>query len=268
LTAATLARASAAPLRAPWQWSASAFAVLWRRDLLRIFRQRSRLFGAVLQPLVLWLVIGSGMGESFRAGGGPGGGVGYLEYFFPGLLVMVVLFTAIFSTISLIEDRHEGFLQSVLVSPASRGALALGKIAGGATVALAQAAAVALLIPWAGFHTGAVHFALLALFVALAAVGLTAVGFVIAWVIDSTQGYHAVMSVVLIPAWVLSGAMFPAEGARPWLGAAMRANPMSYMVDGARAALYGHAAPVELMVTSIFTLAAVVAAGWVARRRA
>lgn len=243
--------------------SLAAFSVLFRRDLLRLFRQRSRLFGAIAQPLVLWLVIGAGMGTSFRAGQ-----AAYLEYFFPGVLVMVVLFTAIFSTISLIEDRREGFLQAVLVSPASRASVALGKIAGGATVALGQAAAVALLLPWAGFQPGGVDFPILFAFIALSAVALTAVGFVMAFRLESTQGYHAVMSVLLFPLWVLSGAMFPAAGASPWLAAAMRWNPLTYAVEGVRASLYGHTAWFELAVTTAFTAAAVGAAVFAARRSA
>ena len=107
--------------------------VLWWRDVVRFLRQRSRLTGALLQPVILWVVISAGLRSTFTF---PGmNELDYLEYFFPGVLVMIALFTAIFSTISLIEDRHAGFMQAALVGPGTRTAVALGKILGGATLA-------------------------------------------------------------------------------------------------------------------------------------
>ncbi len=110
---------------------------LWQREIVRFYRQRNRIIGALLTPLVFWFLIGSGIGPSFRAGSSPNG-VGYLEYFYPGTLILIMLFTAIFSTISIIEDRREGFLQSVLVAPISPGSIVCGKILGGTTLALMQ----------------------------------------------------------------------------------------------------------------------------------
>ena len=243
-------------------------AVLWRRDLMRLFRQKSRLVGALAQPLIFWLVIGSGMAGSFRA---PGSEVGYLTYFFPGVVAMVVLFTSIFTTMSVIEDRHAGFLQSVLVAPSSRAALAAGKIAGGTTVALLQAGLFLALAPFAGFAWGGIAWGALAVVLTLTSLALTALGFALAWWIDDNQGYHAVMSVLLIPLWVLSGAMFPVAGARPWLAALMRANPLTYAVDGTRRALAGEPwRAADLAVIAVFALAmfgvAAVAAGAGPRR--
>ena len=110
---------------------------LCRRELIRFVRQRSRIIGALVTPIMFWLLIGAGMGRSF-SGGGVTGGSGYMEYFFPGTIVMILLFTAIFSTISIIEDRREGFLQAVLVAPVRRMTIVLGKIMGGAILAFAQ----------------------------------------------------------------------------------------------------------------------------------
>src|SRR3954453_20330577 len=119
------------------------------RDLRRFFRQPSRIVGSAAQPLILWAVLGAGLSGSFRPGGGTG--VGYLQYFYPGIVVLTMLFTAIFSTISVIEDRHHGFLQAVLAAPASRTALVLGKTLGGVAIASMQAGALILLAPLAGF---------------------------------------------------------------------------------------------------------------------
>src|SRR6185436_17519936 len=114
----------------------STISVLVRRDLTRFVREKTRVAGALLQPLLFWLMIGSGMASTFVLPGARS--VGYLEYFYPGVLVMVVLFTAIFTTMSVIEDRHSGFLQAVLVAPGSRAALVIGKCLGAATVAFVQ----------------------------------------------------------------------------------------------------------------------------------
>jgi daunorubicin resistance ABC transporter membrane protein len=255
----------------------SVIAALVGRDLRRFFRQRSRIVGSVAQPLILWAVLGAGLGASFRAAGAAG--VSYLTYFYPGTVVLTVLFTAIFSTISVIEDRHHGFLQAVLVAPVSRTALVLGKTLGGVTIALLQAAALVALAPLAGFSLGAVSWPMLAGALFFSALGFTALGFAVAWWIDSTQGYHAVMSVALIPLWMLSGAMFPSSGAHRAVHWLMVANPMTYAVSGVRRGLYGADLPagllpggssglLEIGVTALFAVAAIAAAAALCRRRA
>lgn len=243
------------------------------RDLRRFFRQPSRVVGALVQPLIFWLVIGSGMASSFRMPGAEN--VGYVQYFYPGIVMLVVLFTSIFTTMSVIEDRHKGFLQAVLVAPASRASLVLGKTLGGVAIALAQAAIFLALAPLAGFAVGSIHWSALALQLLGVGIGLSSLGFAIAWWLDSTQGYHVVMSVLLIPLWILSGAMFPTTGGPRWIGWLMRANPMAYAVAGVRRALYGGTAPgavasssaVELGVVWLFALVALVVAVRVCSRR-
>src|SRR5579862_7006211 len=130
---------------------------LCRRELVRFLRQRNRIIGALATPIVFWLLIGAGMGRSFHAEGLPAGG-NYLQYFFPGTVLMILLFTAIFSTISIIEDRREGFLQSVLVAPVSRMSIVLGKVLGGSTLAFGQALIFLLLAPLIGIHLSIAGF--------------------------------------------------------------------------------------------------------------
>jgi daunorubicin resistance ABC transporter membrane protein len=214
--------------------------VLARRDLVRFFRQPSRLLGALGQPVLLWLLIGGGFSGTFRM---PGAEVPYLSYFYPGVVLMVVLFAAIFTTASVIEDRHRGFLQTVQAAPGSRAALVAGKSLGSAAVALTQAALFLALAPAAGFPWRSVDWPLLAAALALAAVALAALGFAVAWGLDHVQGYHAIQMTVLVPLWVLSGAMFPAPEGRPALAAALRANPLAHAVSAVRRALAGPAAP-------------------------
>ncbi len=102
---------------------------LWWRELVRFYRQRSRVIGVIASPLVFWVVLGSGFGSSFRSGSAQGQ-QHYLDYFYPGTLIMIVLFTSIFTMMSVIEDRKEGFLLSVLVAPVPRSAIVLGKVLG------------------------------------------------------------------------------------------------------------------------------------------
>jgi ABC-2 type transport system permease protein len=258
--------------------NAATIGVLVGRDLRRFFRQPSRVVGALLQPLIFWLVIGSGLQGSFRMPGAEH--VGYVQYFYPGIVMLVVLFTSIFTTMSVIEDRHKGFLQAVLVAPASRTSLVLGKTLGGVTIALLQAAIFLALAPLAGFDVRAIGWPMLALLLLGIGVALSSFGFAIAWWLDSTQGYHVVMSVLLIPLWILSGAMFPlsqAAGGPRWIGWLGSANPMAYAVAGVRRALYGGHAPggggmpssalVELAVTWGFAFVAIFVAVRVCSRR-
>jgi ABC-2 type transport system permease protein len=250
----------------------AAVRVLWRRDLVRFFRQPSRLAGALGQPVLFWLIIGSGMAGTFRM---PGSSVGYLSFFYPGVVLMVVLFAAIFTTVSVIEDRHQGFLQAVLAGPGSRASLVVGKAFGSGSVALSQAALFLVLAPAAGFPLLSVNWPLLVATLGLTAVGLAAVGFAVAWAVDNVQGYHAIQMTLLVPLWVVSGAMFPPSPEHPALSAVMRANPVAYAVSAARRALSGPLAPGalpgsagrDLAVLAAFAALALALAIVVARRR-
>jgi ABC-2 type transport system permease protein len=228
----------------------STITTLVRRDTKRFVREKSRVVGALLQPLIFWLVIGSGMSSTFVLPGARG--VDYLEYFFPGVVVMVVLFTAIFTTMSVIEDRHSGFLQAVLVSPGSRASVVLGKCLGSTTIAFVQGLLFVLLAPLAGFDLLAIDWPLLLSALALACFGLCALGFAVAWWLDSTAGYHVVMSLLLLPLWILSGAMFPAGNAV--LTELQRFDPMSYAVSAVRRAMYGGVLPESTGVVGGSTL--------------
>jgi ABC-2 type transport system permease protein len=216
----------------------AAAGTLWQRELQRFFRQPSRVAGAIGTPLVFWLFMGSGLAGSFRMPGAPTGtGASYLQFFFPGTIALVLLFAAIFSTISVIEDRHEGFLQGVLVAPVSRGAIVAGKVLGGATLAWLQGVVFLFLAPLAGIPLTLPSLLQAAGVLALLAISLTAIGFGFAWKVDSVQGFHAVMNVVLLPMWLLSGSFFPLDGAPRWLALLMRVNPLTYGIQALRGVL-------------------------------
>jgi ABC-2 type transport system permease protein len=210
---------------------------LWQREIVRFYRQRNRIVGALLSPLVFWFVIGSGIGPSFRIGSAPNG-MRYLEYFYPGTLILIMLFTAIFSTISIIEDRREGFLQSVLVAPISPGSIVCGKILGGTTLALLQGLIFLLLAPLIGIPLTPERILICLGTLFVVGFGLTGLGFLVAWPMESTQGFHAIMNVFLIPLWLMSGALFPATNPHTWIFWAVHLNPVTYGVAAVRRALY------------------------------
>lgn len=197
---------------------------LAQRELVRFFRQRNRVTGAFLQPIIFWVLFSAGL-RSNELG---------FDFFFPGTIAMILLFTAIFATISIIEDRREGFLQSVLVAPAPRWAMVLGKIVGGAAIAMLQALLFLLLgAATMGLASSAGEVLLAVVLMAVMAVALTGLGFTIAWRMESSQGFHAVMSVFLFPMWLLSGSLFP-DDPGSWLTLISRFNPLTYGVAGLR----------------------------------
>jgi ABC-2 type transport system permease protein len=210
---------------------------LWWREVIRFYRQRSRVVGVIASPLVFWLVIGSGFGTSFRSGEAAGQ-QHYLDYFYPGALIMIVLFTSIFTMMSVIEDRREGFLLSVLAAPVPRSAVVLGKVLGGTTLSAIQGLIFLVFAPLVGVHMSLLQFLLVVLVVFLVSFALTALGFAIAWPMDSTQAFHAIINLFLIPLWLLSGALFPLAGASGWLRVLMRLNPLTYGVEALRTLLY------------------------------
>jgi len=137
-----------------------------------------------------------------------------------------------------IEDRKEGFLLSVLVAPVSRSAIVLGKVLGGTTLSTIQGLIFLVFAPLVGVHIGLIDFALIVITIFLISFALTALGFAIAWPMDSTQAFHAIINLFLIPLWLLSGALFPISGASVWLRALMRINPLTYGVEALRQLLY------------------------------
>ena len=232
---------------------------LCRRDLVRFLRQRSRIIGVLGTPLIFWALIGSGFN--------------YMGYLFPGTLIQILLFASIFSTISIIQDRQQGFLQGVLVAPVSRASIVLGKVLGGTAIALVQGALFLLLGPLVGVRPALPGWAAALGVMALVAFGLTALGVLLAWRFQSVQGFHAMMNLFLIPMWLLSGSVFPPDRAASWVKVAMIVNPLTYGVDalrrvlGVEAVLSGSSLGISLAVTALFSLAMFVLATAFARRR-
>ena len=219
---------------------------LCQRELVRFLRQRHRIVGALGTPIVFWLLLGLGMGHSFRGMDVPGGD-SYLKFFFPGTVLMILLFTAIFSTISIIEDRREGFLQSVLVAPVSRMSIVLGKVLGGTILAFGQGVIFLALAPLVGLHLTATGIVQLCAIMFVIAFALTGLGFCIAWRMSSTQGFHAIMNLFLMPLWFLSGALFTPQTAWAGLRWVMRFNPLSYGLAGLQRSVFADTPAVAML---------------------
>lgn len=218
----------------------AAWMLAWR-EWVRFFRQRNRVTAAILQPLVFWLLFGTGLKGSFSGAGD----LDFLQYFLPGTLGLIVLFTAIFSTISVIEDRREGFMQSVLVAPVGRLPVLLGKVVGGSVIAWVQALAFLLLVLILGTVQWSGSLIPLLVLMAFIAIAMCSLGMIVAWPMESTQGFHAIMMLGLMPMWLLSGSFFPIPMLGPeaslgqWiLGGVMRANPLSYSMVEMRRLLF------------------------------
>jgi len=251
------AESRAAELRPPASGGlVLAAATLWWREVVRFYRQKARVVGVIASPLLFWIVIGSGFGRSFRDPASAVDGPHYLEYFFPGSLILIVLFTSIFAMMSVIEDRKEGFLLSVMVAPVHRSAIVLGKVLGGTTLAAIQGMVFLVFAPVVGIRLGLEQLAVIALIVFLVSFALTALGFAIAWPMDSPQAFHAVVNLFLIPLWLLSGALFPLSGASGWMRVVMRLNPLTYGVDALRLTVFPTATSELPRWTSIGILAA------------
>jgi len=245
---------------------------LWRREVVRFYRNKSRVVGIVASPLVFWVFLGAGFGKSFH---NPlaGNGQSYLAYFFPGALMMIVLFTSIFAMMSLIEDRNEGFLLSVLVAPVHRSVIVMGKVLGGTTLATLQGLLFLIIAPFLGIHIGLGSLLLMTVDIFLVSFALTALGFIIAWPMDSTAAFHGIINLFLLPLWMLSGSMFPVTSAPRWMAVIMELNPLTYGSEALRGLLFPDAATPQfplvkcLAVLVVFTVVLFSLAFVVANRR-
>lgn len=242
------------------------------REILKFVRDRSRVMGALAQPLALWLLLGLGFQDTFQLPHGHVEG-GYIAFLFPGVLALVLLFTAIFSTISIVEERTSGFLQAVLVAPTSRTALVLGTTLGGTLLATAQALLFLVALPFIGLSPGLLGIGLVVAICFCTGLAFTALGFIIAWQMDTTRGFHAVMNLFLLPLWFLSGAMFPVEGAATVVQWLVWVNPVSYAVSGLRHGLQGTGVAsalvspgLSLVLTAGFAVLMVAGAVWQVQR--
>jgi ABC-2 type transport system permease protein len=228
-----------------------AFRVIAAREIIRVTRQPSRIIAAIGTPALIWVFFSAGFSNAMRPPAESADG--YAVFLLPGMVTLTATFSAIFSAISLINDRREGFLQAAIVSPAPPWSIALGKAVGGSVVALVQCAALLAMAPLLAQGTTVVGLALALLSAMCATLAVTGLGMALAWKVNSVEGFHGVMNLVLMPMWILSGSVFDPQTASPWLGIVARFNPLSHITQTMRDAITGQAAqPVSWIVTILF----------------
>ncbi len=201
--------------------------MVWLRDVIRYFRERSQFYGSLTRP-VLWLFI---LGMGLRGSYGQVRDVNYTQFIFPGIVAMTAIFTSIQSAISIIWDREFGFLKAVLVAPVPRTSIVIGKGLAGTTLSLIQGCIILLLAPLVHVRLPLANVPLLLLVLVLLSFALTGIGIVIAARMTSFQGFGTIMNFVIMPMWFLSGALFPMQNMPWWLAILVRVNPLTYGVD-------------------------------------
>lgn len=235
--------------------SLNGFCTIWLRDLTRFFRNRARIFTSLAQPLLYLAIFGTGFSR-LLAGHELLGGVDFTAFIYPGVIGLTIMFTALFTAISVVYDREFGFLKEVLVAPVSRLAVALGKIAGGATIALVQGALTLLLAPLLGLHFTPLQLAALLGLMALLALVSTALGVLAASRLRSLEGYNVIINFLMMPMFLLSGALFPLSGLPIWMNVLVGLNPMAYATDALRqVALTGSASGAFITESSLHPVA-------------
>jgi ABC-2 type transport system permease protein len=262
--------AAPAAIQLPDQTLASdlrAIKIVWHRDVLRFFADRPRMIGALVQPVLYLFALGAGLGRVMP-------GMDLQLFMFPGVITMSMMFTCFFSAGSMVWDRELGFMREMMVAPVRRGAIIVGKCLGGATAGMLQACVLLVLGIVIGVpYTPTLVLTLLAE-LALIAVAMTALALVLAARLRSAQAFMALVQVILMPLFFLSGALYPVHGLGGVLGVLTRLDPLTYAVDPLRRLLLGNAAPVTwngTAVSVLVELGLVVAIGavalWVATKR-
>lgn len=216
----------------------TAIYVLWMREMKRWWRAKSRIVGSLAMPLFFLAFLGLG----FRRMTIPGlsEDVGYIRFLVPGIIGMNILFSSTFGGLSVLWDREFGFLKEIMVAPVSRVSIVLGRIAGGATTALIQAILILAISYIMGFKIINISSIFLAIvFMILIAVTFLGLGLIFASKMRDIQGFSIVMNFVIFPLFFLSGALYPLENFPVWLRYISKLDPLTYGVDGLRAALIG-----------------------------
>lgn len=208
---------------------------IWLREVKRYFREKSRIITSIVTPLLWLLIFGTGMRFSAKIEGG----VDYQLFIFPGILGMNLLFTSIWSGISVLWDREFGFMKEILVAPVSRTSIVVGKALGGGTSALIQGSILLCIGAGLGIPISLTAFLICLPLMLIISVGLVSIGLLIASMIESLEGFNLIMSFVNMPMFFLSGALFPLTTAPSWVHAASFVNPLTYSVDALRTVILG-----------------------------
>ncbi len=228
----------------------NAIYIIWLRELKKFIRDRSRLISSIAQPFIWLLLIGTGFGATF----GKVGDLQYIQFMFPGILVMTLLFSSMFSAISIIWDREFGFLKEMLVAPIRRTSIAIGKAIGGASRSTIQGIIILVFSPLIGINITIQKFFLIVPLMFFIAFTISGIGIIIAARMESFEGFNLIVNFVIMPMFLLSGAIFPISNLPQWLSMIVSINPLSYGVDIMRWVMTGISErnpALDLMVLSL-----------------
>lgn len=200
--------------------------MIWLRDIIRHFRDKIRLLGSIIRPVLWLLIMGTGLRAAFNVQG-----ISYTHFIFPGIIAMNLIFSAMQSTISIIWDREFGFLREILVAPIPRSSIVIGKALSGSTIALIEGLFVLSFAPFIKINISLINLCLLLPLMFLIAFVCTSLGIVIAARMTSFEGFGVISNFVIMPMFFLSGAMFPIDNLPHWISFIIKINPLTYGVD-------------------------------------
>ncbi len=226
--------------------------VIAKRELVRFVRQPARIAGAIGTPVLLWIFLASGFADSLRSE--HVAGADYALFLLPGMMSLTATFAAVLSAMSVIEDRQAGWLQAALASPAPRWSLALGEVIGAGVIAFLQAALLMFALPVLRVWPGTLELVASLAAVFVTSLAMAALGIIFAWRVSSSAGFHAVMNLLFMPMWLLSGAFMPVTGAAPWFAAIVAVNPLSWCTQAIRAPLVGEPSALPMLMACGFAL--------------
>jgi ABC-2 type transport system permease protein len=212
--------------------------MVWQRELIRFVRSPARIVSGLAQPVLFLFVLGAGIEP--LVGDRSAGGVDYQEFIFPGVVAMSVLFSSLFSAISIVWDREFGFLREMLVAPVSTASILIGKALGGATVATAQCLVLLALAGLVGVPYDLPMMLTLVVLIFLMGLQITTLGLVLAARIRQVQSAMPLVQLIITPLMFLSGALFPLSGLPTWLAVLTHINPMTYAVEPLRHVVFAH----------------------------
>ncbi|MFK7760359.1 MAG: ABC transporter permease [Phycisphaerales bacterium] len=205
-----------------------------KRELIRQVRQPSRILASILTPMLIWLFIVGGFSNALSQSNAQ---TQLSTYMIPGVASLTVMFSSIFASISLIQDRHEGVLRAALISPAPRWSIVIGKVLAGSLIALVQGLVILAALPFLGVDLSVIGVIGACAGLACISAALIGLGLGLAWIVDSSQGFHGIMNAVLMPMWLTSGAVFPINEASGWLRSIAMLNPLSWAHSAVRSSL-------------------------------
>ncbi len=250
-----------------WRSDLRAIRIVWHRDLIRFWRDKPRMLASLLQPALYLFVFGTGMGAGMR----PTGGLDLRVFLYPGVMAMATLFTCFFSAGSIVWDREFGFMREMLVAPVRRGAIVIGKALGGATAGMTQGVLVLAMGPLLGIPFSPLVVLVLLVELIVMSFAVTSIGVLVAVHIKSFQAFMALVQIIIMPMFFLSGALFPLRNLPEWLAWATRFDPLTYAVDPMRRAVLEHMSAPDLSmqwagwtVPAILEMGIVLATGLVA----